>query len=171
MKAIVDKTGEIQKLIDKKGKLLIRGFETRRQDWCELAKKVQMKVLEHILNDKKDLAVKYVRQTAKKIKSRKVKISELTINVRLSKPLDKYRAVGPHVSVARKMKERGIEIKEGMNIPFVITFGTGSISQRAVPDKDATLKNYDPDYYIDNQIIPSALRVLSVFNVNEDDLK
>jgi len=31
--------------------------------------------------------------------------------------------------------------------------------------------DYDPDYYINNQVIPAALRVLSIFGYTEEGLK
>lgn len=145
--------------------LLIRGFETRREDWCNLAKKTQKKVLELVLNNKKDEAIKYVRSIIKKMKSRKVNYSDLIINVQLAKPLSEYKSIGAHVTVARKINAKQFDI-----IQFVITKDGKKVSQRAKYYKDSNLREIDTEYYIHKQIISSALRVLGVFGVNEKDL-
>ncbi|MEJ2267867.1 MAG: DNA polymerase domain-containing protein, partial [Nanoarchaeota archaeon] len=38
-------------LIDEERKLKIRGFETVRRDWCNLARKVQNKIIKQILEE------------------------------------------------------------------------------------------------------------------------
>jgi DNA polymerase I/DNA polymerase-2 len=158
-------------LIDDKKTLTIRGLETVRRDWCNLAKKVQRRVLELILS-KKDVngAVEYVQDVIRKLKQKKIPLKDLTIYEQLTKPLSEYKAIGPHVVAARKIKERGRPIGEGMIIMFVITKGKGSISQRAEPIEDANIKDIDEDYYIHHQIVPAALRILTVLGVNEEQL-
>ncbi|NIO44039.1 MAG: hypothetical protein GTN36_00595 [Candidatus Aenigmarchaeota archaeon] len=156
--------------IDKKGNLFVRGFETRREDWCKLAKDLQTKILKLILLDKKDQAIKHVKKVIGKVKKNKFPVSDFVINVQLTKKLEKYKVIGPHVSAARKIKERGRPIGEGMPIMFVITKGKGSISERAEPIEDVDVKDIDSDYYIGHQIIPAALRVLTVLGVTEEEL-
>jgi DNA polymerase I/DNA polymerase-2 len=158
-------------LINEKNVLTIRGFETVRRDWCRLAKDVQRRVLELIL-EKKDIngAVKYTQEIIKKLKERKVPLKDLIIIEQLTKPLSEYKAIGPHVVAARKIKERGRSIGEGMPIMFVITKGKGSISERAEPFEDVNIKDIDNEYYITHQIVPAALRVLTVLGVTEEEL-
>jgi len=57
-----------------------------------------------------------------------------------------------------------------MPILFVITKGKGSISDRAEPFEDVKLKDIDVNYYVSNQIMPAALRVLAVMDVTEKEL-
>ncbi|MDD3150989.1 MAG: DNA-directed DNA polymerase, partial [Candidatus Gastranaerophilales bacterium] len=69
------KTGAKKKyaLIDKEGKLKIRGFEMVRRDWCKLARELQNNVIKNILeqgNEKK--ALEYTKEIAKKIKKREI---------------------------------------------------------------------------------------------------
>ncbi|NIM47137.1 MAG: hypothetical protein GTN40_03195 [Candidatus Aenigmarchaeota archaeon] len=158
-------------LINEKGILTIRGLEKVRKDWCNVAKDTQEKVLKLIL-EKKDVngAIKYVRHVIKKLKQRKIPLKDLVIIEQLTKPLSEYKAIGPHVVAARKIKERGRPVGEGMPIMFVITKGKGSISQRSEPMEDVNIKNIDNDYYIGHQIIPAALRVLTVLEVTEREL-
>jgi len=171
---ISTKTGKGAKkkyaLIDKKGNLLIRGFETRREDWCKLAKDLQTEILKLILLDKVNKAVKHTKEVIKSVKRGKGKVSDFIISVQLSKELKEYKAIGPHVAAAKKIKEGGSPIEAGMVIMFVITKGRGSISQRAEPFEDVSIKDIDEKYYISHQIIPAALRVLTVLGVTEEQL-
>lgn len=158
-------------LIDEKGNLTIRGLETVRKDWCFLAKQVQRRVLEYVL-EKKDVnsAIKYVQKIIQELRERKVLLRDLIIYEQLTKSLSEYKAIGPHVAVARKIKERGEEIGEGMIVMFVITKGKGSISERAEPVENVEIKDIDINYYVSNQIVPAALRILTVLGVDEKQL-
>jgi DNA polymerase elongation subunit (family B) len=158
-------------LIDEKGLLTIRGLEKVRSDWSNIAKSTQEEVLRLILG-KKDVkgAVKYVKGVIDNLKKGKISLKDLVIIEQLSKPLSEYKAIGPHVVAARKIKERGGTLGEAMPILFVITKGKGSISERAEPFEDADLKDIDTNYYITHQIIPASLRVLAVMGVTEEEL-
>jgi DNA polymerase I/DNA polymerase-2 len=158
-------------LIDEKGVLTIRGLEKVRRDWSNVAKNTQEKVLELILG-KRDVegAVKYTQSIIKELKNGKIPLKDLTIYEQLAKPLSEYKVIGPHVAAARKIKERGRPIGEGMIIMFVITKGKGSISERAEPIEDVNIKDIDEEYYITHQIVPAALRVLTVLGVTEERL-
>lgn len=158
-------------LIDDTGNLEIRGFETVRRDWCDLAKHIQHEVLKIILKDREpDKAIKLVRDTVKRLKDGKAKLEELTIYTQLTMPLADYKQIAPHVKAAMKIKERGKPIGEGMIIEYVITKGKGSISDRAEPVEDVKEGQYDPEYYINNQILPAAMRVLQALNLTEEDV-
>jgi len=158
-------------LIDEKGVLTIRGLEKVRRDWSNVAKDTQEKILKLVL-EKKDVkgAVKYTQGIIKKLKQRKIPLRDLTLYEQLTKPLSEYKAIGPHVVAARKIKERGRPLGEGMVIMFVITKGKGSISERAEPIEDVDIKDIDVDYYVTHQIVPAALRVLTVLGVTEEQL-
>ncbi len=54
------------------GRIIVKGIEVRRGDWCELAKQVQRKVIEIILKERSpEKAVEYVREIIDEIKKRK----------------------------------------------------------------------------------------------------
>lgn len=168
------KTGATAKkkyaLLDYKGNILIRGFEKVRRDWSGIAKKTQEQVLEIILKEgSPERALEIVKETIRKLKKKAVNIKDLIIYTQLTKPLEEYESVGPHVAVAKKMVERGKPIRTGSTIRYIITPGEGSISERAEPPEDA--KDYDPEYYIYNQVIPAALRVLSALGYTEKDFE
>jgi DNA polymerase elongation subunit (family B) len=150
---------------------LVRGLEKVRRDWCKLARDTQEKVLRLILekNDMKG-AVEYVKGVIKNLREHKVNLKDLTIYEQLVKPIEEYKAVGPHVMVAKKMRERGKLVGPGIVVMFAITKGKGSISERAEPIEDVKLEDIDEEYYIHHQILPAALRILTVLGVTEEEL-
>jgi len=158
-------------LIDENKVLTIRGLEKVRRDWSNVAKDTQETVLKLVL-DKKDVkgAIKYTKDVIKKLKAGKIPLKDLTIHEQLTRELSEYKAIGPHVIAAKKMKEKGEDVYPGMIVMFVITKGKKSISQRAEPIEYIKLKDIDEKYYIGHQIIPAALRVLTVLGVTEEEL-
>lgn len=158
-------------LVDYKGKLEIRGFETVRRDWCDLSKRIQRQVLTVILKEKNPTkAVQLLRDVIKKIKEGKVPLEDLTIFEQITRPLSSYEAIGPHVKAAQKAKSRGRPVGEGTVVGFIITKGSGSISDRAEPVEDVKPNNYDPNYYVNHQILPAAMRVLRALGYTEQEV-
>lgn len=155
-------------LINEENKIKIRGFETVRRDWCNLARETQNKVLQFILhegNEKK--ALEYLKQTIKQIKSREIPLRELTIRTQLKKPLEEYRSITPHVIAARKIKESGNPIDMGMLIEYFIaeTREKKALVREKVklPDEKG---EYNIEYYLEHQILPAVENIFEVFSIN-----
>jgi DNA polymerase I/DNA polymerase-2 len=158
-------------LLDYKGNIEIRGYEAVRRDWCDLSKKIQRDVLVIILKERNpNKAIQLVRDTIKKIKDGKVALEDLTIFEQITRPVSAYEQIGPHVRAAQKAIARGRLIGEGSVIGFVITKGKGSISDRAEPAEDVKPSQYDPDYYIEHQIVPASMRVLKALGITEQEV-
>lgn len=155
-------------LIDEKGNIKIRGFETVRRDWCVLARHVQNKIIEMILkegNEKK--ALEFLREVVKKIKNRYVDKEELIIRTQLKKPLSEYKAISPHVIAARKMKEMEIPISEGNLISYYIA--ETKDKKKLVREKvklPVEKGEYDIEYYLEKQIMPAVENIFQVFDIN-----
>ncbi len=167
-------------LINEQDKLKIRGFETVRRDWCDLARETQNKVLEHILKEGNEkFALEYVKEIIKKIKNRKISLKELLIRTQLKKSISEYKSEGPHVAIAKKMLEKGMPVDIGMLIEYFISepephqkTKTGKtkslIRERAkLPDEPG---EYDIEYYLKNQILPAVENIFEVFNVKTNEL-
>jgi DNA polymerase I/DNA polymerase-2 len=158
-------------LLDRKGNIEIRGYEAIRRDWCELSKKIQRDVLITILKDRNaNKAIHSVRNVIKKIKDGNVSLEDLTIFEQITRPLSAYKQIGPHVRAAQKSRDRGRLVAEGSVIGFIITKGKGSISDRAEPVEDVKPNQYDPEYYIEHQIIPASMRVLKAVGITEEEI-
>lgn len=156
-------------LIDEEGKLKITGFEQVRRDWSPIAKETQKKVLRAVLENDVEEAVEIVKETIERLQSGDVPVEKLKIYTTLTKPPEEYDSTAPHVEAAKKAKKRGEDISPESTITYVITSGGGSISSRAEILKYAD--SYDSEYYVENQVLPVALRVLKVFGYTEDQLK
>ena len=159
-------------LIDKKGSLLIRGLERVRKDWCDAAKMTQEKVI-YLVLAKKDVegAIKYVQSVIRELKKGKIPLGDLVIHEQLTKPLSEYKATTPHVVVARKIKKRGRPFGPGMDVAFAIVKGKGKrVSDKAEPIEDVNIKDVDVTYYTNKQIVPAALRILKVLDVDKEEL-
>jgi len=158
-------------LLDYNGNIEIRGYEAVRRDWCELSKKIQRDVLITILREKNpEKAIQMVRETIKKIREGKINLEDLVIWEQITRPLNQYEQIGPHVKAAQKARMRGRPIAEGSVIGFIITKGKGSISDRAEPAEDVEQDQYDPEYYIEHQIIPASMRVLKALGITKEDI-
>lgn len=157
-------------LIDEKGMIKIRGFELVRRDWSKIAKKTQMEVLKAILKEgDKEKAVQIVKETIKEVKEGKISLEELVIFTQLQKDIHSYAITSPEISAAKKAIKRGKKLEKGSLIGYVITKNGNSISDKAELLEFA--KNYDPDYYINKQILPSVLKILKELGYEEDELK
>ncbi|MFH2105890.1 MAG: DNA-directed DNA polymerase [Candidatus Micrarchaeota archaeon] len=157
-------------LISEDGRIKIRGFELVRRDWSGIARNTQRKVLEAILKDgSKEKAVEIVQNTIKRLKEGKVNLEELAISTQISKPPSKYEIKSPEISAALKAIERGVDITKGSIIRYVVTKKGKTISEKAEPLEFA--KDYDVDYYINNQLLPAVMKILKELGFDETDLK
>ncbi len=156
-------------LIDEDGSLKITGFEQVRRDWCPLAKQTQKEVLRKVLENDVETALDKVIETVEELKKGEVDTEKLKIYTTLTKPPEEYGSTAPHVEAVKKAEKRGDKIEPETTVAYVITKGSGNISSRAELLKYA--ENYDPNYYIDNQIVPVAYRVLKEFGYSENRLK
>jgi len=68
------------------------------------------------------------------------------------------------------LKKEGWDLMVGDKIGYVITTGSGRLYERVKPYILASYEEVDVEYYVTNQIIPAALRILSLFNIKEEDL-
>ena len=154
------------------GEIIAKGLELVRRDWAPIVKKTQEAVLMAILKEgDSDKAISEVKKVLKKIKKGDVDKKEMIIHTQITKPLDQYKQVGPHVIAARKIEEHGIKVTRGTIVQYIITKGKGSISQRAVPYEYSEGYAYDKDYYINNQLIPAIERIMYSFGYTKQDLE
>ena len=159
-------------LFEEPSNIIIKGFQSVRRDWAAVAKNVQMRMFYDIMlkNDIK-AAVSDVKEAINEIKQGKMRLEDAVIITRLRKDIGSYQQTGRHVSAA---KSSGAEFTSGDTIRYIISKGRPgqSISEKAVMFDIAKNNNihYDPDYYIEKQVIPSVLPTLSMFGFTKDDL-
>jgi len=153
------------------GRLDIVGLEVVRGDWAAVAKNVQEKVLEIILKEKApEKATKFVRQYISDLRGGKVPYKDLVIWKTLTKPVEEYEVKTPHVEAAKKLRKEGWDLALGDKVGYVITAGVGRLYEKAKPYVLSSYRDIDVEYYVTNQIIPAASRILTLFGIGEDAL-
>jgi len=153
------------------GELDVVGMEAIRGDWSNLARNVQNEVLRLVLEDANPIRAKsYVTNLVKDLESAKVPKSSLVIWKTLTKRPDEYEVNAPHVEVARKMAKEGWPVSVGDKVGCIMTKKPGKLYQKAEPHFKVSMDQVDYDYYVRNQIVPAAVRVLEVFGIAEEDL-
>jgi len=157
-------------LIDKKGELKITGFESVRRNCSPIAKELQEKVLTLVLQGKEEDALIYAKEVVQALKKGEISLNKLIIKTQIAKELSSYSSIGPHVAVAMKLLEKGIKIVPGMVVEYIIAKGSGLIRERAKLVDEVKPGNYDPDYYLNNQIIPALGGIFTVLGYKEDEL-
>jgi len=159
-------------LLSENGRIKIRGFELVRRDWAEIARDTQRKVLELILKGgSKEKVIETVREVIEKLRSGNVPIKELVIHTQLRKSIRSYDVTSPELAAAKKAIERGqkkVDELEGTTIGYVITKHGNTISEKAELEEFAS--DYDPDYYIEHQVIPATLKILKELGYSADEL-
>ena len=154
------------------GRLDIVGLEVARGDWTEAAKTVQEGVLSILLREKDaKKAAAYVQEEVSRLRSGKVPLPQLVIWKTLTKAPKDYAVRAAHVEAAKRLADKGWHVTVGDKVGYVITKGKGQLYQRAVPYVFSKLEDVELDYYEEQQIIPSALRVLGMFGVTKADLR
>ncbi len=156
-------------LLSEDGDMKITGFEQVRRDWSPVAKNTQKEVLRKVLEDNIGGAVEEAKQTVEDLRRGNIPVEQLKIFTTLTKKPENYESTAPHVEAAKKAIKQGKDIGPGDTVAYVITRGGGTISSRAETVENA--QDYDSDYYIENQVLPAAVRVLKVFGYTEGQLK
>ena len=159
-------------MVDFNGNLTIKGFQSVRRDWAVIAKNLQKSVLRKILIDKDiDGAISTVKDTIKRIQDGRAELEELIILTRLRKDPSSYTQTNRHISAVEKS---GMKFSSGDTIKYIISKGKEKdrVSDKAVLYEIAkkTGIKYDPDYYVDKQVIPSVLQILELIGYSEKDI-
>jgi len=159
-------------LIRDDGTIEIVGFEFVRRDWSPIAKKIQEKVIGAVLREgKPQKAIDVVKKIVNDLRDMKVPLEDLVIRTQLIRKLSSYEQQAPHVKAAKKLIEAGIKVPAGSDLEFVVMKGKGSISDRSIPFQLIKPKmEYDPEYYIHNQVFAAVMKILAQLGVKEEDL-
>ena len=153
-------------LIDDKGKVKIRGFESVRRDWCGLSRKLQDKVLRMILKDGNEKrALMEVKDIVGKLKRGEVERGSLLVKTKMKRQVEDYIAQGPHVAAAKKMIDKGMSVGIGTFVEYYIGEGTSKRVGDRVYLSNENAK-YDVEYYLKKQILPAVEGIFDVFGVD-----
>lgn len=153
------------------GSIEVVGLEVVRGDWAEIAKETQLGVLKIMLETMDTgKAISYVKNIISETRNGRIEMEKLVIWKRMTKPPEAYEVRAPHVLAALELSKRGWRIDVGDKVGYVVTKGTSRIGERAKPYQLVEKEDVDYEYYVKNQIVPAALRILEVFGVDEQAL-
>ncbi len=158
-----------------KEKILMKGIETIRRDWCDLTSETLFGVLEIMLKEgdpKK--AVKYVKTVLADLEKNKIPVEKLVITKSISKPLKEYKGIQPHIELLKKLRKRAPAGSPGIGdrIGFVIVQGLQLMSDRAEDPEYVKANNLkvDSKYYIEGQLLPPLERVFEAIGIGKTDI-
>lgn len=152
-------------------KIIAKGLELVRRDWAPIAKDTQQNILMAILKDgSPEKAREIVKKVIKDIASGGVAMNDMVIHTQITKKLSDYKQIGPHVMAAQKSIAKGRKIERGSIIRYVIVKGKEPISKRAIPIEDTDDLEYDPEYYLKNQVLPAVSRIMDSLGYSSDAL-
>ncbi|TPX37489.1 DNA-directed DNA polymerase [Synchytrium microbalum] len=152
--------------------LEMKGLDLVRRDWCDLSHVVSQYVLDQIMSgESREVVVEKIHEYLKNV-ARQVRESipePIPIaQYGLTKNPEDYadKKAQPHVMVAMAMKAKGVGVRVGDTIPYVICIGEDkSPAARAYHPDDvekagSTLK-IDLEYYLGLQVHPPVVRLCS----------
>ncbi|MBI2176226.1 ribonuclease H-like domain-containing protein [Candidatus Woesearchaeota archaeon] len=158
-------------LISEEGRIKIRGFETVRRNLSTIAKETQEKVLDIILRENNpEAAIEYAKGIVSDVRGRKTATAKMVITTQLQKEISSYESYGPHVAAAQRMKDQGIPAGPGSVIRYVVVTGSERIRDRVKLPEEVAEGEYDPEYYINNQIVPAVEKIFDVFGYDSAEL-
>jgi DNA polymerase I len=153
------------------GTLDIAGLEVVRGDWAPVAQEIQEAVLTAVLRDQDvDRAVRLVRSAIQDLRAGRMDWRKLVIWKTLTKRPDEYKANTPHVAAAQILLERGHRLTAGHKVGYVVLRGAGPLYRRVAPYPFVPTDRIDVEYYVQNQVVPAAGRILNVLGVSESQL-
>ena len=154
------------------GAIDIVGLEYVRRDWCDYARETQYILIKMVLEGKnRDKIINEFRRRVQRLRRRDVSIDVLVVWEQITRPLEGYKANAPHIAVARKLAASGWRVKRGVFIGYVIVQGEGPLYKRAVHYLEVDPKDIDIDYYIFNQVLPVAKRILEPIGISSKTLE
>ncbi|ORZ15507.1 DNA polymerase family B-domain-containing protein [Lobosporangium transversale] len=155
-----------------------KGLDMVRRDWCGLSHDVSDTILDLILSgdnqDREQVVEKihsHLRKVAEETRKGIIPIDKFIVNKGLTKAPEDYADARsqPHVQVALRRMRKGISIRAGDTVPYVICINEnaptqkGSYAERAYhpeemlqPDSGLSI---DFEYYLNQQVYPPVERL------------
>lgn len=141
----------------KEEKFDIKGLELVRGDAVQLARKLQRRVVEQILRGDAPAQIRAICEAAKtEVMEGSPTFEEVAIRQGITKNLDDYKSVTPHVRAARRAEMLGIEL-EGGKVAYWLAVG----AQELLED-DFDLERLDRRTYWDDKVWKPTERVCAV---------
>lgn len=130
-----------------------------RSNLSLIAKEAQKRAIEIILTRDKVELLNYVTHLFSSIRNKVLDNERFLIHTTIQKPVEDYDSNTPYVAAAKRLIASGRKVSPGTTIHYLIAEGEGKVSERVRLPGEAQRGGYDPDYYINKQVLPQ-LRVI-----------
>ncbi|KAI5169103.1 DNA polymerase delta subunit 1 [Pancytospora epiphaga] len=165
--------GLIYTTLEKPDRIDMKGIETVRRDNCELVKNVIQTCLDKILIEKDvEGAIRYVKETVRKIYTERIDLSQLVISKTYTK--SNYTSKQAHTELVEKLRKRGAHVGIGDRIPYVmVKRDKKSLGYEKSEDPVYVLENslpIDKEYYIEQQLTKPVYRLFEPIMDNVSSL-
>ncbi len=141
-------------------------------DWSEISKAIYIKVVDKLLKENIDVALRDARKEIMRVRRGEFEVSEMVIWREIEKDLNMYTQPYPlYIIAAMKANKEGSIIKRGDRIGYVVCEGV-RMQDKVQPFflvKDK--KKIDKEFYVEKQIIPLLMYVLKASGIKEKDLR
>ena len=145
------------------GKWDVRGLELIRSDNCRYSREMQRRLITYLLeaaNPNPKMAKRLVEKWALPLFEKEVGTDDLFLAQSLNQPLAAYAQETVHVRIAKDLLRRGLEVYQGMKIPYVITGrADGKLQAVHVDDFEG---EYDASLYWKAKVFPATERILNL---------
>ena len=141
---------------------------------CPLVSETMTAVLDTILKEGDvQRAIQQLKNVVEQLKRGEVPLEKLTVVKGITKSVESYEGMLPHIELAKKMSARNPEgVHVGDRLGFVIIKGNAILSKRA--EEPAYVKKHklpiDSDYYINSQLFPPIERILASLGITKSEL-
>jgi len=152
---------------EERGKLVVRGYETRRTDAFDLQSEALMEVFRMVLDGDLEGAERYAKEIVEKVKKGEVPIEKLVIS-RSVASFDSYKNPNslPHVQAAKKLIARGHQFVPGMKVSWIVV-NSRRTPQEVEPYIPGEEFRRRPDYeYYARRVAETLSRVLEALRVD-----
>jgi DNA polymerase-2 len=157
----------------------VRGIEWRRHDAPIYFKKCQEEILNELAkcDHREELricarkeGIQIFNEFARRLEQHDVPPLELLITRRLSKNLADYHSKRQlSVNAALKLEEKGLQLKAGQSVSYLITKYKTTRMNRATPEELSTDSEYDSQRYVE-LLADCCDTILSPFGVDKREL-
>ncbi|MBN2567353.1 hypothetical protein JXB02_04695 [Candidatus Woesearchaeota archaeon] len=167
-----DRTRTGYALMDDDGTLTLSGLGPQTRTLPPIARLALEQVISILFRQAdREKAATYIRTLIKQVRQKTVPKELMTITTALSKDIDEYDTVAPHVAVAKRMRSIGIPVEAGHTISYIVTAGPDKVGQRARLPSEVAPGGYDPEYYIESHILPAIEPILGIVGMTREDLE
>ena len=149
-------------LISESGRIKIRGFELVRRDWSRVSRDAQRAgARDDTEGGGPEEGVRHSKGDDKEAEGGRGPAQRSCGITQLRKSIEGYDVKSPEVSAAKKAVQSGFKTKDEVEnniIGYIITKHGNTISDKA--ELEGMAKDYDPEYYINHQVIPATMKIL-----------